>query len=84
MYLIPLWFIDAVDGKLARGIFCKIWGAKTFNSLRVIAIQTIDIFIRICDLEYPKFLLQDICFSLGLKFSISSQTWASTGSRCLD
>ena len=84
MYLIPLWFIDAVDGKLARGIFCKIWGAKTFNSLRVIAIQTIDIFIRICDLEYPKFLRQDICFSLGLKFSISSQTRASTGSRCLN
>ena len=84
MYLIPLWIIDAVDEKLASGIYCTIWGSKTFNSLRVIAIQTIDIFIRICDLEYPKFLLQDICFFLGLKFSISSQTWSSTGSRCLD
>ena len=46
------------------------------SSMRVAAIQAIDIFIRGYYLECLDFLSRDICFWLGLKSAISSQAWA--------
>ena len=50
---------------LTVGDYGTQWGLRSSNSLGVIAIQTIDIFIRDCYLKYPDFLSQDICFWLG-------------------
>ena len=52
------------------------WGLRSSSSLIVVAIRTIDIFMRGCYLKYPDFLSQDICFWLGLKSARSSQVWA--------
>ena len=37
-------------------------GLRGSNPLSVVAIQTIDIFIRVCYLQCPDFLSQEICF----------------------
>ena len=62
--------------KLTGGTYGTRWGLRSSNSLGVIAIQTIDIFIRGCYLKYPDFLSQGIRFWLGLKSAKSSQAWA--------
>ena len=51
-------------------------GLRSSNSLTIVAIQTVDIFIRGCYLLCPDVLSQDICFWLGLKSTIFSQAWA--------
>ena len=74
--------MGAVWAKLEYWVWCgqegvsTRWGLRSSNSLGVITIQTIDIFIRGCYLQYANFLSQDIRFWLGLKSAISSQAWA--------
>ena len=48
-------------------------GVRSSSSLRVVAIQTTNIFIRGCYLKCPDFLSQDICYWPGLKSAISLQ-----------
>ena len=61
---------------LTEATYYTQYGIRSSNSLGVITIQTIDIYIRGSYLKYPDFLSQDIHFWLGLKSTISSQVWA--------
>ena len=40
--------LGVVDVKLGKETYCKRWGLRSGSSLRVVAIQTINIFIRNC------------------------------------
>ena len=51
-------------------------GLRSSNPLIIVAIQTVDIFIKGCYLLCPDVLSQDICFWLGLKSTIFLQAWA--------
>ena len=44
----PLSLFDVMDMKLAKEIYCTKKGVRSSNVLRVVAIQTIDSFIRGC------------------------------------
>ena len=48
MSLMLLLHIGVVDVKLAKETHCTRWGLRSSSPLRVVAIQTIDIFIRGC------------------------------------
>ena len=60
------------DSKLFPA-YCTRWGLRSSSPLRVIAFQTVDIFIRGCYLKDLDFLSQVIRFWLGLKSAISLQ-----------
>ena len=71
------WTIGCDVDREMRGRGCgTCWRLISSNFLGVIAIQTIDIFLRGCYLKYPDFLSQAVRSWLGLKSVTSSHAWA--------
>ena len=54
--------IGVIVVKLAQEVSYTRMGLRSMRSLRVVAIHTIDVFIRDCYLLYLDFLSRDICF----------------------
>ena len=84
MSLMLLLHIGVVDVKLAKETHCTRWGLRSSSPLRVVAIQTIDIFNEAVIYSIMIFF-QDICFWLGLnKISHILASLGPPGSNCVD